>query len=98
MYFEDLPRQFDALMRYVGDDAVLPQKSANPFLDHHAISNHTVTISDIDPLFSKAVRCAYQMDICLLGMSLEDGTHEHASVRPRPAPPPPRGGVKRSDR
>ena len=80
LYFERLAVEFNALMRARGEAVELPslsQFTSNRSADlmHHNHSDDAVIASGVSDRLSKAIRCAYQMDVCLLGMRLADGSH-----------------------
>jgi len=84
LYFDDVKKEFDALMRLWGDPSRLPRrdKSCGDVLckeqaswsHHNGEVGNVANASEVRPRMATAVRCRYRMDMCLLGLRLEDGT------------------------
>ena len=82
LYFGDVQREYDALMEAWGDAARLPA----PTDVKHSFTHHDGVVGTVDAAMVHAgnvngtlaamIRCAYQMDLCLLGMRFADGSHD----------------------
>ena len=70
-YGPKLKLGFDSLMMRMELPNRLPE---TPTTSHHQVVDGIVTESSIDPFIAKIVRCAYPLDLCLLGYDAETGS------------------------